>query len=79
MKKKFTVKEANLMADDMAEKMGLNKTLMRKSVTTLHKAGVVLEDTHGETMYCDDCQGRLNDQGKHIDCRTCNSTGIKPS
>ena len=28
---------------------------------------------------CDDCQGRLNDQGKHIDCRSCQGTGVKPS
>ncbi len=26
---------------------------------------------------CEDCKGELNDQGKHVDCRTCNNTGIK--
>ncbi len=26
---------------------------------------------------CEDCKGALNDQGKHVDCRTCDNTGIK--
>lgn len=32
-----------------------------------------------EADVCNDCHGGYNSLGIHLDCRTCNNTGIKPT
>jgi len=38
------------------------------------KVDVIIMD---EADVCPDCHGGFNSLGNHLDCRTCNSTGVK--
>ena len=45
----------------------------KKETITVHKPA---SQDPTITPNCPDCKGGLNAQGKHLDCRTCNNTGV---
>ena len=54
-------------------------TPLEQLIEDLDKIEIVSEGTLTSwdgMQTCPDCEGGLNAQGKHLDCRTCNNTGL---
>ena len=58
------------------EKMIEGKKLDIKPTEEPKSISKYIEKEADLTEACPDCKGGLNAEGKHLDCRTCSSTGI---